>query len=405
MQTSLPADFARTPAGQRVDRELRKCVHCGFCNATCPTYRLTGDELDGPRGRIFLIKQWLETGAAGPTTLAHLDRCLLCRACETTCPSGVEYHTLLDHGRTRVAQQVPRGAATRWLRRLMVAVLPRRRLVRGLVAVARPFAPLLPAALRARLPAPPRLAAPAPRRHARRVVLMQGCVEPAVAPDTGRAAARVLDALGIEPMRLPAERCCGALPFHLDDHAGGRRLAAANVEAWYAALEAGAEAVVVPSSGCQSFIADYARLLADDPVLGAKAKRVVARVRDLSLVLEPESSRIPAGPAQSVAFQVPCSLQHALRADAGASRLLAKLGYRLAPVRDAHQCCGSAGAYSLLQPAMSASLRSLKLAALAESGADCAVTANVGCRAQLSTPGRPVRHWIELVAERFGPST
>lgn len=401
MKTNL-ADFIKdTPEGQEANAILRACVHCGFCNATCPTYRLTGDELDGPRGRIFLIKQSLETGTAGPTTLQHLDRCLGCRACETTCPSGVEYHALLDYGRARVAQRVTRSAPMRLLRRLLVAVLPRRRLVRALVAAARPLAPLLPTALRHKLPAAPLLHAPAPRRHDRRVVLMQGCVEPAVAPDTGRAAARVLDALGIEPLRLSAERCCGALPYHLDDHARGRRLAAANVEVWHAALESGAEAIVVPSSGCQSFIADYARLLDDDPALRARAERVVARVRDLSQVLEPEASRIPAGPALSVAFQVPCSLQHALRGDAGASRLLAKLGYRLAPLRDAHQCCGSAGAYSLLQPAMSESLRSLKLAALDDSGADCAVTANVGCRAHLATRGRPVRHWIELVAERF----
>lgn len=397
MQTTLPEAFSKTPAGQRAERELRTCVHCGFCNATCPTYRLTGDELDGPRGRIFLVKEFLETGAAGPRTLEHLDRCLSCRACETTCPSGVNYHVLLDHGRAAIAAQTPRPPLVRIQRALLRAVLPHRRRVAALVALARPLSRLLPARIAQHLPP---AAPPAPRMpaHARKVVLMQGCVEPVVAPGIGRAAAMVLDRLGIEAVTARNEGCCGALPHHLDDHDASRRMARTNIEAWERALAAGAETVVVPSSGCHSFVREYPDLFDDDPAMQARARRVVERVGDLSAVIEPELARLPRARARRVALHAPCSLQHALREDARVARVLAGFGYELVPVAEANQCCGSAGSYSLLQPEMAGRLRQRKLDALAAAGADACVTANVGCRAQLSTEERPVGHWIELLA-------
>jgi len=399
MQTTLPESLAHSAAGRIAERELRACVHCGFCNANCPTYRLLGDELDGPRGRIYLIKQALETGECTRTTQLHLDRCLSCRACETTCPSGVEYHALLDVGRAFVDERVRRPLRERLLAALLARVLPHRRVVAVLGSFGRLVRPLLPAPLAAQLPARPALRRPAPGRHARRVVLMQGCVEPTVAPGIGTAAARVLDAVGISALSAPGETCCGALSFHLGQRAKGREFARRNVATWARELRAGAECIAVPSSGCQAFIADYARLLADDAALAGEAQFVVERVRDLAAVLEPERSRLPRLGPRRVAFQCPCSLQHGLRRGPATERLLAALGYALAPLRDANQCCGSAGAYSLQQPEISQAVLGRKVAALRETGAETIATANVGCRNHLAGAGLDVRHWIEIVAE------
>ncbi len=233
---------------------------------------------------------------------------------------------------------------------------------------------------------------------------MQGCVEPVISPGIAQAAERVLDHLAVETLRLPAEGCCGALAHHLDDHRAGRRMAAHNIALWERALESGAEAVVVASSGCQSFISEYSALFDDDPAMQARARRVVERVIDLSAAIEPGLARLPGGDGERVALHLPCSLQHALRQDARVSRVLTALGYQLAPIADAGQCCGSAGTYSLLEREMAGALRRRKLDALAATGAAVTVTANVGCQAHLSSNDRPVAHWIELVAQRL-PAT
>lgn len=407
MQTQL-ADFIRdTPQGQEADRILRACVHCGFCNATCPTYQLLGDELDGPRGRIYQIKSVLEGAPVTVETQAHLDRCLTCRACETTCPSGVKYGRLVDIGRAVVEDRVPRSTASRVYRWLLRSVLSRPRRFALLLGLGRVFRPLLPKPLAAQVPLPRPAAAWPPPRHARRVLILQGCVQPALAPDIDAAAARVLDAIGISAERVNVG-CCGALEYHLHAQDAGLATARASIDALCAGLDAGAEAVVVSASGCGSFVAEYAHLLDSEPAYAAKAARVTAALRDLSAILLADTAaldaRLKAKPAapERIAFQSPCSFQHGLRQRGVVESLLTRAGYVCTPVADAHLCCGSAGTYSILQPELSKQLRSNKLAALTAGRPTRIATANIGCMTHLAAGGEtPVEHWIELMAERL----
>ena len=408
MQTHL-ADFIRdTPQGREADSILRACVHCGFCNATCPTYQLLGDELDGPRGRIYLIKGMLEGAPVTRETQLHLDRCLTCRACETTCPSGVQYARLADIGRAVIEQRVSRPFAQRAWRWLLRRVLSKPRRFALLLNAGRLLRPLLPTSLAAQVPQ----ARPAPvwpaARHSRRVLIAQGCVQPALAPDIDSAAARVLDAIGIsaQPVNLG---CCGALSYHLNAQDEGLRTARAAIDRMCAALDAGAEAVVVSASGCASFVADYAHLLHDDPAYAAKAARVTAALRDLTALLSSERAAFDARLAASsakparIAFQSPCSFQHGLRNRGEVEKLLARAGYTCTPVADAHLCCGSAGTYSILQQELSKQLRDNKLAALSAGNPERIATANIGCLTHLAGSAQvPVDHWIELIAERLG---
>jgi glycolate oxidase iron-sulfur subunit len=407
METHL-ADFIRdTPEGQEAEAILRACVHCGFCNATCPTYQLLGDELDGPRGRVYLIKQMLEGRPVTRKTQLHLDRCLNCRACETTCPSGVNYHRLADIGREVAEALLPRSGLDAAKRAALAEGLTRPALFAAAVALGRIARPLLPASLADRIP--PRVAGDAiwpPPRHARRMLVLEGCVQPTLAPSINAATAHVLDALGISLIRAPKAGCCGALLYHLNAQAAAlddmRRL----IGAWWPAIEAGAEAIVVTASGCGAQIADYGGLLAHDEAYAAKAARVSALARDVSLIVAAEGERLApllqkaAGPATAVAFQSPCSLQHALKIRGVAEQLLTAAGYRLTPVADPHLCCGSAGTYALLQPELAQRLRADKLAALAAGQPEVIATANIGCLTHLQG-ALPVRHWIELVAERL----
>ncbi len=390
MQTELAAFIRDTPEGREADAILRKCVHCGFCNATCPTYQLLGDELDGPRGRIYLMKQMLEGASPTAKTRLHLDRCLTCRACETTCPSGVQYGRLVDIGRGIVEEKAPRGIWQTIERKVLGAVLPRTGIFAFFLALGRIFGKAPPAAA----PAGPW---PAPR-HKRRMLALAGCVQPALAPAVNAAAARVLDRAGITLVEAPAAGCCGALRFHLNDQAAGRDDARALIDAWWPAIERGEiEAIVMTASGCGTFVKEYEKHLHEDPEYREKAARISALTRDLSEVLSEKAIQKKVNSLR-VAFQSPCSLQHGQQIQGKVEALLGAAGYELTPVAESHLCCGSAGTYSLLQPELSGQLRERKLAALGAGGPAIIATANIGCltHLQAATP-TPVKHWIELL--------
>jgi len=410
MQTQLPRQFTASPAGAEAERILRSCVHCGFCNATCPTYQLLGDELDGPRGRIYLIKRMLEGESAGHGTQRHLDRCLTCRACETTCPSGVEYSRLLDIGRAHAETMIERPRGERLLRRLLCAVLPFPNRVRVALSLTRWLGALLPSRLVRAAPArrsPDRatdLSWPEPR-HPRRVVILDGCVQAVTHPHINAAAAHLLDRRGISLIRVPGSGCCGAVTHHLTQPEVTRALMRRNLDAWQPEMERGAEAIVTSASACSSMLRDYAYLLRDDADYADKARRIAALAGDITdvvahLGLEP---RLPYATApRRVAFHAPCSLQHGLRAHATVENLLRKAGFDLIPVADAHLCCGAAGTYSVLQPDLSDRLRGNKLAALTAGTPDAIATANIGCLIHLQRDSRiPVWHWIELLEEAY----
>jgi glycolate oxidase iron-sulfur subunit len=400
MQTTLSEDARQLPRAEEAERILRSCVHCGFCNATCPTYQLLGDELDGPRGRIYLIKQVLEGNDVTRETQEHLDRCLSCRNCETTCPSGVEYHNLLDIGRAVVDAAVPRSLDQRLLREGLRSVVPNRRLFKGLVSGGQVFRALLPDTLKAKLPRHVRPPKPRPStRHDRQVLMLEGCVQPSLSPNTNAAAARVLDRLGISVVPIREAGCCGAVDYHLDAQAAGLDRARRNIDAWWPAIESGAEAIVQTASGCGAFIKDYGHLLSGDPAYADKAAKVSALAKDLVEVLRDEPlDQLGAHSDQRLAFHCPCTLQHAQKLGGAVEAILEKLGFNLTPVPDSHLCCGSAGTYSLTQPELSRQLRDNKLNALESGHPEVIATANIGCQTHLDGAGRtPVRHWIELV--------
>ena len=407
MQTRLSATFLETPDGREADAILRKCVHCGFCTATCPTYQLLGDELDGPRGRIYLIKEMLEGARPSHSTQLHLDRCLTCRACETTCPSGVRYGRLLDIGRHHVERVVPRTMRERLLRRALLAVVPRPMRFASLLALGRMVRPLMPAPLRRSIPARQHAGAwPAPR-HDRRMLVLTGCVQPATAPDINAAAARVLDRLGVSLIEVH-DGCCGALAHHLSAEEAARERMRRNIDAWWPQIEKGAEALVVTASGCGVMVREYGELLRDDPAYAHKAARVSELFCDISQVVArelakpgaPLESGPPSGGGRRVAFHSPCTLQHGLQVRGIVEPLLERAGYTLTRVADGHLCCGSAGTYSLLQPRISRQLKANKLDALQADAPDLIATANIGCLMHLASGAdRPVRHWIELLAQ------
>jgi len=400
MQTALADYIKDTAAGSEADAILRRCVHCGFCNATCPTYQLLGDELDGPRGRIYLIKQLLEGFDVSSETRLHLDRCLTCRNCETTCPSGVDYGRLLDIGRGLLEDKVPRPAKDRLLVNALQRALPYRKRFAALAGLGRLFAPLLPPPLRMALrPARQAVTDITPGDHARCMLLPAGCVQPALAPSINAAARRVLDRLGIAAVTPANDGCCGALNYHLGNHADGLSFARRNIDAWWPYIKEGAEAIASTASGCGVMIKDYGVLLKDDPAYADKAARVSELTRDLSEVISGEdSSAFAAQRTTRVAFQSPCTLQHGQRIRGRIETILETAGYTLLPVADAHLCCGSAGSYSILQPELAGRLRDNKLAALQKDAPEVIATANIGCLNHLqSGTGTPVKHWIELL--------
>jgi glycolate oxidase iron-sulfur subunit len=382
-------------------------VHCGFCNATCPTYALLGDELDGPRGRIYLIKQVLEGVAPTPRTQLHLDRCLTCRACETTCPSGVEYGRLLDIGRAIVDEQVPRPAGARVARALLRAGLTSPAF--GLLyRAAQALRSLLPAALAEKVLARRPVGRSPHASHPRRVLMPAGCVQPSMMPGIDAATARVLDRVGIAIVRpAAAASCCGALRQHLGDGPGALAEARRNIDAWWPSVAAGVEAIVLNASGCGVQVKDYAHLLAADPAYAERAARVSALAKDLAEVLAANADGLAgqlARRAERVVFHPPCTLQHGQQLPGVVEALLRSLGTEVLPFAEPHLCCGSAGAYSLLQPALATRLRARKLGHIATARADVILSANVGCLAHLAAASEtPVRHWIEWLDERLAP--
>jgi glycolate oxidase iron-sulfur subunit len=405
MHTELAPELVVTRHAQRAKAIIGACVHCGFCNATCPTYQLLGNELDGPRGRIYLIKQMLEGAPASRLTATHLDRCLTCRACETTCPSGVKYGELVDIGRQMLEEQPIRGLGERLLRSALGAVLSRRRVFGALLRVAQGIRPLLPKSQAQRIPVRAPLTPTPASRHARRMVLLQGCVQPALAPNINAAAARVLDRLGVSLESAAAESCCGAVSHHLDARKRALYQARRNVDAWTPLLDGGVEAILMSASGCGVMVRDYGELLRHDEAYAARAARVSAATRDLCEVVSVDDVAAIAGHGtrahgRRVAWQSPCTLQHGQKVLGRVEPLLEAAGFALMPVGDAHLCCGSAGTYSILQRELSERLRRVKLSTLQAAGAEVIATANIGCLQHLGAAANvPVKHWIELIDE------
>jgi glycolate oxidase iron-sulfur subunit len=401
MQTNL-ADFIKgTPEGDEADAILRACVHCGFCTATCPTYQLLGDELDGPRGRIYLIKQVLEGVEPTRKTQLHLDRCLTCLNCETTCPSGVRYGRLADIGRRVVEERVKRPLDDRVKRSMLKEFLPRTALFKPAFKAGQAVRPLLPYSLRDKVQ-PAHKAGPWPaREHARKMLVLAGCVQPAMAPDINAATARVLDMLGVQLLEAPKAGCCGAVRFHLNDQDAGLQDMRRNIDAWWPYVEQ-VEAIVMTASGCGVTVKGYGHLLAHDPAYAAKAKRISEMTRDLSEILPAFQDEIAARMAgrvkERIAFHPPCTLQHGQQIRGKVEGLLRAAGVDVVLCADSHLCCGSAGTYSVLHPEIAHALRDDKLAKLEATGASEIVSANVGCITHLqSGTDTPVTHWIELV--------
>ncbi len=399
METRL-ADFIKdTSQGKEADSILRACVHCGFCTATCPTYNLLGDELDGPRGRIYQIKQVLEGQVATQSTQRHLDRCLTCRSCETTCPSGVQYSRLLDIGRDVVNQQVPRSRSQSFVRWGLRKLLTTPGLFDPAIKLGRLARPLLPVVLKKKIPQ--RQVAPAlpSRTHSRKMIMAAGCVQPSYKPASNAAMVRVLHRLGIQVLTPAHERCCGAVSFHLDAIDEAQQLMRKNIDVWWPAIEQGAEAIISTASGCGVMIKDYGHALSEDKDYAEKARRVSELAKDPCEILEAEDLKtlsIPAKPR--VAFQSPCTLQHGQKLAGKVENILRQLGFELVPVDESHFCCGSAGTYSVLQKDLSMQLQQRKIGHLEKAAPEIIATANIGCHLHLeSATSIPVKHWLELI--------
>ncbi len=400
METSILNTILETPEGEEAERILRACVHCGFCTATCPTYQLLGDELDGPRGRIYLIKQMLEGHSPSQRTQQHLDRCLSCRSCETTCPSGVHYARLADIGRAYVERRVNRPPRERLLRFALRKLIPYPRRFALLLSLGRLVKPLLPAGLKAQIPASQSPGARPSCKHRRRMLLLEGCAQQAATPRTNAATARLLERLNISLISESRAGCCGAVSHHLSAEAEALRAMRRNIDAWWPHLEAGVEAIVITASGCGAMVKEYGHLLRNDPRYADKAARVSALAKDIGEVLAAEelaALKID-GQGKPIAFHAPCTLQHGQRLPGLVEGILRQLNYRLAPVADSHLCCGSAGTYSILQPALSQRLLTEKLDHLSAASPELIATANIGCQLHLASRSEiPVCHWIELL--------
>lgn len=402
MQTNLIDKYKQTTFGQRADQILRNCVHCGFCTATCPTYQLLGDELDGPRGRIYLIKQILEGQSVTNKTLTHLDRCLTCRSCETTCPSGVEYGKLIDIGRHLAEEKVARPILNKLKREILHWLLSKPLLFRRLYTFAGKLEPYLPPPLRL-AHRPQSLPAFTPSTRARKVILLQGCVQPAMAPNINLATRKVLDHIGIEVIQVEQASCCGAISHHLNKPAYTLQTMRRNIDAWWPFIDQSCEAIISNASGCGVMLKDYAEQLAADPAYADKANTISEKVKDVSEIIRAEDiARLALKKPRKVAFHAPCTLQHGLKLKAQAEAMLTSLGMELLPIKDSYLCCGSAGTYSILEPVIATQLKLAKLENLQARQPELIVTANIGCQHHLqSATATPVMHWIELVADNL----
>lgn len=405
METHLPVDLLNTPEGREAEAILRTCVHCGFCNATCPTYQILGDELDGPRGRIYLMKQMLEGQPVTAETRLHLDRCLTCRNCETTCPSGVQYGRLVDIGRQVAEQRAPRPLTERVVRKALRTGLTTPGVFAPALKLGQMVRPWLPETLRSHVP---EVLAGGPRpqgNHARTMLVLEGCVQPGLAPETNTAAARVLDRLGIRLIAAAGAGCCGAIDQHLAAPDPALQAMRRNIDAWWPHIQAGAEAIVLTASGCGSLVKEYGHHLRHEPAYAEKAARVSELALDLAEVLAKEDLsglHAPQSPhppqPRRIAFHPPCSLQHGQKVRGVVEDILTRAGFELVPFTESHLCCGSAGTYSLLQPELSRSLRDRKLGHIQAARPECIATANIGCQMHLAVGAEvPVVHWITLL--------
>jgi glycolate oxidase iron-sulfur subunit len=401
VKTSITPENLETLQGKEANRILRNCVHCGFCNATCPTYQLTGDELDGPRGRIYLIKQVLEGKPPGRMTQTHLDRCLTCRNCETTCPSGVNYGQLVDIGRKLVAAQGKRTLADSIRRFALRKLFLTKPLFNSAIAAARLSRNVLPAAIKQKIPQKPEQLLDWPgNEHPRKIILLQGCVQPALQPNIDRAAAIVLDRMGIQTLRIPQTGCCGAISHHLDAFDEAHAYIKHNIDSWWPYIESGeVEAIISTASGCGVTISEYGRMLAEDDEYSARAQRVSELSRDLSEIIAGQSIPQTMTTANTrVAFHPPCTLQHGQQIRGTIESILQASGRQLVAFKESHLCCGSAGTYSILQKNLAEQLRDRKLEHITAGQPDVIATANIGCLLHLqSGSGIPVKHWIELL--------
>jgi glycolate oxidase iron-sulfur subunit len=414
MDTQLADWIKDTPDGKAADAILRKCVHCGFCTATCPTYQILGDELDSPRGRIYLIKQVLEGKQVTRKTQQHLDRCLTCRNCETTCPSGVKYGQLIDIGRKIVDERVERPMAEKLTRESLKMLMTNRPLFTAGMAMGKAVRGILPASIQKKVPAKRATLPFANTQHTRKVILLKGCVQPAMMPSIDTATSVILNALGIQSIVVQESGCCGAVKFHLNDHAGGLAQMKTNIDAWHSLLQSGeAEALVMNASGCGVTVREYAHHFESDPEYAAKAALVSDNTLDIGEFITRqnadglarlgtqvkaaiEQQRIPG----SIAFHPPCTLQHGQQIKGVIENVLTTLGFKLTPVADSHLCCGSAGTYSVLQPELSKELKKRKLANLMAGKPQAIASANIGCLGHLESDATvDVRHWVEWVAQ------
>ena len=411
MQTQLADHIKNTADGQEAKRILRTCVHCGFCLATCPTYLILGDELDSPRGRIYLMKQMLEGAPVTCKTLNHLDRCLTCRNCETTCPSGVEYGKLIDIGRKIAEESIPRPLMQLVQRRALAKFFPQTKLFGGMLKLGRMAKPFLPEGLAGKIPPSPQpSSAEEPKAytpHPRKMLVLAGCVQPALAPHINTAAIKLLDALGISLIEANNAGCCGAVNFHLNFQDDGLAAMRRNIDAWWPHIEAGAEAVVMTASGCGVTVKEYAHYLKHDPAYAQKAARVSSLTKDLSELLLNEEANLRAwlgknhhSAPKKISFHAPCTLQHGQKITGVVEALLTVAGHTILPIGESNLCCGSAGTYSLLEPEISTQLRDRKLGHLSAPQPDIIATANIGCLTHLQSGSAiPVRHWVELLAD------
>ena len=414
MQTQLAPQFANTPEGIEAARILGKCVHCGFCTATCPTYQLLGDELDGPRGRIYLIKQIAEGQSPTEKTRLHLDRCLTCRNCESTCPSGVQYGNLVDIGRKWAEENTPsRPIGERITRWALKEGLTKPVLFNSAMSLGRLVRPFMPSGMKRKIPLVKNKAldsqinpyARPNAHHARKMLILEGCVQPGMLPNINSATARVLDALKIQLLSAPSATCCGALRYHLNDQVGGLDNVKQNIDAWWPMVESGVEAIIMTASGCGVMVKDYGHLLANDAAYATKAKKISELTKDISEVMANLQNELVAliGTDQKpgVVYHPPCTLQHGQQIRGKVEGLLSSLGIGVRLCNDSHLCCGSAGTYSVTQPELSEQLRKNKLqnltVACEESGADVIVSGNIGCITHLQQDEKPVLHWIEIV--------
>ena len=412
MQTTLTEQYRDSILGRDAEEILRRCVHCGFCNATCPTFQLLGDELDGPRGRIYQIKQILEGTPPTASTQQHLDRCLTCLACETTCPSGVKYSRLLEIGRELTDSSLQRSPAEKWKRILLRKVLLRPALFRLLLKTAHVFSFLLPQSQKQKIP-PLGIANPGDSQAAGMtsenkqeakslgtLIMLRGCAQQVCAPEINQSAAALFSQLGFKLIESPLDNCCGALSHHNDATAEALELARKNIDSWWPLLEQGVQGIVVTASGCTTMVRDYGHLLADDEHYAEKAARVADLCRDPSELLAPISGRLQKKPglADRICYQAPCSQQHGLRIRGSVEKILSDAGFSLLKQDNGHLCCGSAGSYSILQPALSKQLKENKLHDLGIANPAMIATANIGCLLQLqSASAIPVKHWLQLL--------